>query len=112
MNKTSTAFGVGENNNIISSIRYKSKIYRSQIIIKQMNSQLMSKNSINSDVECEQMDNFKKIMKNNKEWAKKCIEQEPDYFLRLVSVQKPKYLWIGCSDSRVPANEIMGLKPG
>lgn len=58
------------------------------------------------------MDNFRKIMKNNKEWAKNCVENEPDYFLKLVNVQKPKYLWIGCSDSRVPANEIMGLKPG
>lgn len=43
-------------------------------------------------------------MKNNKEWAAKCIENDPDYFIRLVHVQKPKYLWIGCSDSRVPAN--------
>lgn len=77
-----------------------------------MNDHNMSKNSINSDIENEELNNFKKIMKNNKEWAKKCIQQEPDYFLKLVSVQKPKYLWIGCSDSRVPANEIMGLQPG
>lgn len=40
------------------------------------------------------------------------ISEEPDYFEKLVAVQKPKYLWIGCADSRVPANEITGLKPG
>ena len=40
------------------------------------------------------------------------IERQPDFFSSLVGVQRPKYLWIGCSDSRVPANEIMGLKPG
>ena len=40
------------------------------------------------------------------------VEKQPDFFSSLVGVQKPKYLWIGCSDSRVPANEIMGLKPG
>jgi carbonic anhydrase len=40
------------------------------------------------------------------------IVEEPDYFKKLVDIQKPKYLWIGCADSRVPANEIVGLKPG
>lgn len=65
-----------------------------------------------SEIDDKHMDNFKKIMRNNKEWAKQCVEQDPDYFLRLVNVQRPKYLWIGCSDSRVSANEIMGLKPG
>lgn len=41
-----------------------------------------------------------------------CVQEEPDYFTKLVNVQAPKYLYIGCADSRVPANEIMGLKPG
>ena len=58
------------------------------------------------------MTNFQQILKNNKEWARKCLEAEKDYFTKLVKVQTPKYLWIGCADSRVPANEIMGLKPG
>lgn len=51
-------------------------------------------------------------MKNNREWAANCIQKQPDFFSKLVSVQTPKYLWIGCSDSRVPANQIVGLKPG
>ena len=57
-----------------------------------------------TEKEEEKLDNFKLIMKNNKEWAAKNVQEDPDYFLRLVNVQKPKYLWIGCSDSRVPAN--------
>lgn len=52
------------------------------------------------------------ILENNKIWANYMVSEEPDYFEKLVAVQKPKYLWIGCADSRVPANEITGLKPG
>ena len=40
------------------------------------------------------------------------IKNEPGYFTKLINIQRPKYLWIGCADSRVPANEIVGLKPG
>lgn len=58
------------------------------------------------------LDNFRIIMNNNKVWARTCVKNEPDFFSRLVHVQAPKYLYIGCADSRVPANEIMGLKPG
>lgn len=54
----------------------------------------------------------KKILENNKTWAKAQIDSDPDYFNNLASQHKPKYLWIGCSDSRVPANVIMGLAPG
>ncbi len=50
------------------------------------------------------MDNFERIMDNNKIWAKSMLEQDPDFFNSLVDVQRPEYLWIGCSDSRVPAN--------
>lgn len=52
------------------------------------------------------------ILENNKIWANYMVSEEPDYFEKLVAVQQPKYLWIGCADSRVPANEITGLKPG
>jgi carbonic anhydrase len=48
----------------------------------------------------------------NRRWAAESVEADPDFFSRLVAIQAPQYLWIGCSDSRVPANEITGLKPG
>ena len=49
---------------------------------------------------------------NNRAWAQRKIAADPGFFKRLVSQQAPEYLWIGCSDSRVPANEIVGLAPG
>jgi carbonic anhydrase len=49
---------------------------------------------------------------NNRAWAERMVSADPDYFRRLVRQQGPEYLWIGCSDSRVPANEIVGLDPG
>jgi carbonic anhydrase len=52
------------------------------------------------------------LFANNRRWADEQIGQRPDFFERLVSQQAPEYLWIGCSDSRVPANEIVGLDPG
>ena len=52
------------------------------------------------------------LFKANVEWAAECVNRDPDYFKRLANLQSPKFLWIGCSDSRVPANTIMGLEPG
>ena len=52
------------------------------------------------------------LFENNRLWAARCLEAQPDFFSRLKAQQSPKYLWIGCSDSRVPANEIVGLRPG
>jgi carbonic anhydrase len=52
------------------------------------------------------------LFDNNRNWAARMEQQRPDYFSRLAHQQTPKYLWIGCSDSRVPANEITGLDPG
>jgi carbonic anhydrase len=49
---------------------------------------------------------------NNRAWAKRMVSHDPDFFKRLEQQQGPKYLWIGCSDSRVPANEIVDLAPG
>lgn len=52
------------------------------------------------------------LFDNNKQWAVDVEQQEPGFFKSLSEQQTPKYLWIGCADSRVPANEIVGLKPG
>jgi carbonic anhydrase len=52
------------------------------------------------------------LFRNNVIWAKSKIEKDPDYFIRLKDIQRPDFLWIGCADSRVPANEIVGLEPG
>jgi len=52
------------------------------------------------------------IFANNRAWAAQMKRQRPGFFTELMAQQKPKYMWIGCSDSRVPANEIMGLAPG
>lgn len=52
------------------------------------------------------------IFKNNQAWAARMRERDADFFNRLAEQQSPQYLWIGCSDSRVPANEIIGLDPG
>jgi carbonic anhydrase len=49
---------------------------------------------------------------NNRAWAERMVAADPDFFTRLERQQAPAYLWIGCSDSRVPANEIVGLDPG
>ncbi|GEO80588.1 carbonate dehydratase [Pararhodospirillum oryzae] len=55
---------------------------------------------------------LEQLLVNNQEWASRCEEHEPGFFRRLSAIQAPKFLWIGCSDSRVPANEIVGLAPG
>jgi carbonic anhydrase len=52
------------------------------------------------------------LFANNRRWAAEHVQRDPDFFARLARQQKPAYLWIGCSDSRVPANEIVGLAPG
>jgi carbonic anhydrase len=55
---------------------------------------------------------LKQLFNNNREWAAQMTARDPDFFAKLASQQTPKYLWIGCADSRVPANEITGLMPG
>lgn len=58
------------------------------------------------------MRDLKQLLDNNQSWAARMVEQDPEFFLRLSRQQAPEYLWIGCSDSRVPANQIIGLLPG
>jgi carbonic anhydrase len=57
-------------------------------------------------------DFYKKILDNNKNWVENQLALDPEYFKDLAKGQQPPLLWIGCSDSRVPANEIIGAKPG
>src|SRR5436189_2930681 len=52
------------------------------------------------------------LFANNRAWAEEMSRQDPAFFTRLAQQQSPRYLWIGCSDSRVPANQIVGLLPG
>ena len=52
------------------------------------------------------------LFANNKAWSERMHAENPEFFSRLVNQQSPQYLWIGCSDSRVPANQIIGLAPG
>ena len=54
----------------------------------------------------------RELLENNRRWARAAVAADPEYFSRLAHQQSPQYLWIGCSDSRVPANQIIGLAPG
>ncbi|HMO34001.1 MAG TPA: carbonate dehydratase [Lacibacter sp.] len=58
------------------------------------------------------MQSYEKLLDNNKEWAANKVQVDPDFFNRLVNVQKPDFLWIGCSDSRVPPDQITQTQPG
>jgi carbonic anhydrase len=58
------------------------------------------------------MKNYLSLLESNKNWAAETVQHDADFFKRLENVQTPEYLWSGCSDSRVPPNEITGTKPG
>lgn len=58
------------------------------------------------------MGSHEKLLTENKSWAAKMVFEDPEYFEHLSHLQSPQFLWIGCSDSRVPANEITGTQPG
>ena len=58
------------------------------------------------------MSTIKQLFENNRQWADKITAQDPHFFKNLSEQQSPQYLWIGCSDSRVPANELLGMQPG
>ncbi|MEW5755723.1 MAG: carbonate dehydratase [Pseudomonadota bacterium] len=55
---------------------------------------------------------LEQLFQNNKRWAREITSRDPEFFNKLAKQQTPEYLWIGCADSRVPANEIVGLYPG
>jgi len=58
------------------------------------------------------MKSYEKLLENNKNWASDTIKKDPEFFHRLSNTQTPEYLWIGCSDSRVPPDSITGTTPG
>ena len=58
------------------------------------------------------MSDITQLLENNKQWSEEQTNSDPEFFNKLSERQKPEYLWIGCSDSRVPANQIVGLIPG
>lgn len=58
------------------------------------------------------MNDLHQLFANNLEWAESIKQEDPEFFTKLARQQAPEYLWIGCADSRVPANEIVGLLPG
>ncbi len=58
------------------------------------------------------MASYEKLLADNKVWAKEQVANDPDFFNRLSALQTPEFLWIGCSDSRVPADKITGTQPG
>jgi carbonic anhydrase len=58
------------------------------------------------------MISYQKLLLENKAWAQEKVEDDPEFFSRLSKIQTPEFLWIGCSDSRVPANEITNTQPG
>ena len=55
---------------------------------------------------------YKQLLENNKKWVARKLSEDPEYFSKLAFGQKPPLLWIGCADSRVPANQIVGAEPG
>lgn len=57
-------------------------------------------------------DELARLLENNAAWAQRMRSEDPQFFARLAQQQSPQYLWIGCSDSRVPANQIIDLRPG
>ena len=58
------------------------------------------------------MDGYKRLLEYNRRWTAERLAEQPDYFTRLTASQDPEYVWIGCSDSRVPAETVTGCRPG
>jgi carbonic anhydrase len=72
-----------------------------------------NKNGIDTkSITLAQSASYNKLKKNNSEWAAKRVKEDPEFFTKLAQGQSPEVLWIGCSDSRVPANEVTGTQPG
>jgi len=88
---------------------------KSQTIFSRLNNEQVTEDATQSTTDQQVSRSFvslETLLQNNKKWAKNKITADPQYFERLKDQQSPKILWIGCSDSRVPANQILGLAPG
>lgn len=72
----------------------------------------MSRNSNLGETKPARMKSYERLLLENKAWAAEMLADNPDFFDRLSNLQQPEFLWIGCSDSRVPANQITGTQPG
>ncbi len=91
---------------VIFSLKNYRKVQSTDSCPLQTDNQLFLKNN------WQPMKAYEILLKSNKQWAAKMLEEDPQFFDRLAHVQTPEFLWIGCSDSRVPANEITGTQPG
>src|SRR6186713_1798496 len=65
-----------------------------------------------TNIKLAQSESYKALITGNSKWVSERVKDDPDYFKKLSQGQSPEVLWIGCSDSRVPANEVTGTKPG
>lgn len=71
-----------------------------------------NKVAMSEDSKNRQMRSYEQLLQGNRDWVNKELEQDPEFFNKLASGQNPDVLWIGCADSRVPANEVTNTKPG
>jgi carbonic anhydrase len=74
--------------------------------------QTITNKKISNRLKKETLKPYERLLMNNKQWAEDAVKKDPEFFHRLANVQHPEFLWIGCSDSRVPADRITGTQPG
>ncbi len=67
---------------------------------------------MSKEIKEKQKRGYEELLQGNRDWVKSELDQDPDYFRKLAAGQEPDVLWIGCSDSRVPANEVTNTRPG
>ena len=102
---------------MVASIQYGTRIAQ-QLTSKQANPTIQARNAMSDTKNGPRPDKTgqglspEQLFENNREWAADIKAYDPQFFAKLAAQQSPEYLWIGCSDSRVPANELLGLLPG
>jgi carbonic anhydrase len=83
-----------------------------QRVVHPLRYNIKSRQTQRQPLDCGPVNDLDHLIASNRLWASEILREDPDFFQRLSKQQSPRYLWIGCSDSRVPANEIVGLPPG